>query len=155
MFMGMEHLVFLDSVFFLPVPLRRLPEAFGLTVAKSWYPHYCNTEENLGYIGPLPDVSYYGVNEKGGGERSEFLQLYETQEPPIDNRRVFEQYCPGDVTVLRQASRVFRQDFMQIGNLDVFFESITISSACNRDPRKRFLQPDTIGLIPTGGCTCN
>jgi len=45
MCMRMEHLVFLDSVSFLPFPLRRLPEAFGLTVAKSWYPHYFNTEE--------------------------------------------------------------------------------------------------------------
>jgi len=36
MFMRMEHLVFMDSVSFLPFRLRRLPEAFGLTVAKSW-----------------------------------------------------------------------------------------------------------------------
>jgi len=50
MCMRMDHLVFLDSVSFLPFPLRTLPEAFGLTVAKSWYPHYFNTEENLDYI---------------------------------------------------------------------------------------------------------
>jgi len=36
MCMRMEHLVFLENVSFLPFPLRRLPEAFGLTVAKSW-----------------------------------------------------------------------------------------------------------------------
>jgi len=56
--MGMEHLVFLDSVSFLPFPLRKLPEAFGLTDTKSWYPHYFNTEENLDYLRPLPDVWY-------------------------------------------------------------------------------------------------
>jgi len=44
---------------------------------------------------------------------------------------------------------------MQIGNIDVFIESITIASACNKVLRKRFLQPDPIGLIPTGGYTCN
>ena len=44
---------------------------------------------------------------------------------------------------------------MQIGNLDVFLESITIASTCNKVLRKRFLQPDTIGLIPTGGYTFN
>ena len=48
----MEHLV-----------LRKLSEALGLTASKSWYPHYFNTEGNLEYIGPLPHVSYYGVNE--------------------------------------------------------------------------------------------
>jgi len=44
---------------------------------------------------------------------------------------------------------------MQIGNIDVFLESITIASACNKLLRKRFLQPDTIGLIPAGWYTCN
>jgi len=44
-----EYLVFLDSVSFLPFPLRSLPKAFGLTVAKSCYPHYFNVEENLDY----------------------------------------------------------------------------------------------------------
>jgi len=44
---------------------------------------------------------------------------------------------------------------MQVGNLDVFLESITIASACNMVLRKCFLQPDTIDLIPTGWYTCN
>jgi len=35
----MEHLVFLDSVSFLPCALRKLPEAFGLQASKSCYPH--------------------------------------------------------------------------------------------------------------------
>jgi hypothetical protein len=65
--MKMEHLLFLDSVYFLPCALRKLPEAFGLQAAKSWYPHYFNTEENLDYVGPMPDISYYGVDEMGEG----------------------------------------------------------------------------------------
>jgi hypothetical protein len=35
--MKMEHLEFLDSVSFLPCALRKLPVAFGLEAAKSWY----------------------------------------------------------------------------------------------------------------------
>jgi hypothetical protein len=46
MCMKMEHLVFLDSVSYLPCALRKLPEAFGLSATKSWYPHCFNTEEN-------------------------------------------------------------------------------------------------------------
>ena len=68
---------------------------------------------------------------------------------------MLETYCQDDVTVLRQACRVFRHEFAQIGNIDVFQESITIGSACNKVLRKRFLQPDTIGLIPKGGYTAN
>jgi len=53
--MKMEHLAFLDSVSFLQCALRKLPEAFGLQASKSWYPHFFNTEENLDYVGPMPD----------------------------------------------------------------------------------------------------
>ena len=97
---------------FLLCPLCKLPEAYGLTASKSWYPHYINTEQTLNYIGPIPDVSYYGVNEMGE-ERREFLAWYESQksEPIFDNRRALETYCQDDVTVLREACRVFRREF--------------------------------------------
>jgi hypothetical protein len=52
--------------------LRKLPEAFGLQASKSWYPHYYNTEENLDYVGPMPDKSYYGVDEMGEGSVRNF-----------------------------------------------------------------------------------
>ena len=68
---------------------------------------------------------------------------------------MLETYCQDEVTVLRQACRAFRREFAQTGNIDVFQESITIASACNRVLRKRFLQPDTIGLILKGGYTAN
>ena len=72
MCMRVEHLVFLDSVSFLPFFLRKLPEAFGLTASKSLFPHFFNTEENLDYIGPIPVVSYNGVNEIGEGGGTSF-----------------------------------------------------------------------------------
>jgi hypothetical protein len=37
--MKMVHLVFFDSVSFIPCALRKLPEAFGLQGTKSWYTH--------------------------------------------------------------------------------------------------------------------
>ena len=36
------------------------------------------------------------------------------------------------------ACKVFRREFMQIGNLDVFLESIIIASACNKFLHIRF-----------------
>ena len=53
----------IDSISFLPFPLRKLCNAFGLTAEKGWYPHYFNTEENLDYVGSIPDTSYYGTDE--------------------------------------------------------------------------------------------
>jgi len=96
--MKMEHLVFLDGVSFLPCALRKLPETFGLTATKSWYPHYFNTEKTLNYVGPIPDIPYYGVNEMREEERREFLVWYESQKTvPFDNRHVLETYCNCDV----------------------------------------------------------
>jgi len=83
-YMKLEHLVFLDSVSFIPCLLRKLPEANGLTASKSWYPHYYNTEEKLDYIGPI-HVSYYGVNEMSQEEGREFLAWYGSQKSCLEN----------------------------------------------------------------------
>jgi hypothetical protein len=77
MCMLMEYLVFLDSVSFVPCALRKLPEAFGLTPSKSWYPHYFNTSANMHYVGKMPDISFYGANAMSDGEKKEFLQCYD------------------------------------------------------------------------------
>jgi len=92
----------------------------------------------------------------GEEERREFLVWYKSQKSELyDNRRVLENYCQADVTVLRQACRVIRREFMHIGNKDVFVESIKIASAGNKFLRKGFLQPDNIVLILTVAYTCN
>jgi len=89
-------------------------------------------------------------------ERKEFLVWYESQRSEtFDNRQVLESYCQDDVNVLRQVYRVFIREFMQIGHIDVLVESIMIAVACNKVLRKRFLQPDTIDLIPTGRYRCS
>jgi hypothetical protein len=66
-----------------------------------------------------------------------------------------EEYCQDDVTVLRQAFRIFRRDLMEIDNIDVFLEAVTIAYACNEVLRTKFLIPETIGLIPSGGYSSN
>ena len=73
----------------------------------------------------------------------------------FDNRHVLEQYCQHDVTVLQQACRVFRREFLEIGNTEVFLEALTLASACNKVLRKKCLKPETIGLIPPGGYITN
>jgi hypothetical protein len=79
-------------------------------------PLYFNTEENLDYVGPLPDISFYGVDDMSGGERKEFFAWNERQKLEIfDNRRVLESYSQDYVRVLRHTCRVFRREFRQIG----------------------------------------
>jgi len=87
MCMRLEHLFFLESVSFLPFALRKLPEAFGLTVAKSWYTLYINTRANLDYVVKIPDIIYHGVDEMSSSERSEFIGWYEGQNDSVlDNK---------------------------------------------------------------------
>jgi len=154
--MKIQNIQFLDSVSYMPMPLRKLPEAFGLQASKSWFPHYFNTKANLDKVGPIPDTKYYGVDEMSEGERREFLAWYNKEKVKVfDNRHVLEQYSQDDVTVLRQACRVLRREFLAIGNIEVFLEALTIASACNKVLRKKFLKRDTIGLILPGGYSAN
>jgi hypothetical protein len=71
--MKMQHIHFLDSVSYLPMPLRKLPDAFGLSSSKSWFHHYFNTEEHLDHVGPKPDIQYFGADEMSEGEGKDFL----------------------------------------------------------------------------------
>ena len=81
--MKMEHLKFISS--------SKLSSAFGLTASKGWYPKYFNTQDNLDYVGSIPNTSYYGINEMSAEERREFLEWYDNQRSvPFDNRRVQE-----------------------------------------------------------------
>jgi hypothetical protein len=132
MCMKVEHITFFDSLNYLPFPLRKLPDAFGLTSRKSLYPDYFKTPENMNYEGAIPDASYYGVDAMSHCEREEFLARYLGQKDSIfDNRHMLESYCQDDVTVLRQSCQIFRRNFLDTGNIEVFLEAITIASACN------------------------
>jgi hypothetical protein len=77
LYMSFEHMKFIDSLRFLPFPLRKLSGAFGITASKSWFPHYFNSMENLNYVGQIPTRSYYGEKEMSVGEGTEFLAWYE------------------------------------------------------------------------------
>jgi hypothetical protein len=81
--------------------------------------------------------------------------LAEQKDEVFDKRRVLEQYCQEYVTVLGEACQIFRRDFMEIGNIDVFLEAVAIASSCNKVLLKRFLKSETIGLIPACGYSCN
>ena len=48
---------------------------------------------------------------------------------------------------------MLRREFLHIGNIEVFLESVTIASSYNNLLRKRFLKNNTIGLISPGGYT--
>jgi len=87
--MKIYHIQFLDSVFYMPMLLSKLPDAFGFTASKSWYLHHFNTKANLDYVGSIPDIEYYGADEMAEGERRKFMAWYDEQKVKVfDNRHV-------------------------------------------------------------------
>jgi len=105
---------------------EKFAENFRLTAEKSWYPNIFNTGENLSYVGPAPDISYYDVYQMRESERKEFLSLYET----------------------KVKNEVF--DKRHIRTL-LFLQSMNIAPASNKMFRKKFLHPHRIGITPAGG----
>jgi hypothetical protein len=55
------------------MPLLKFLEAFGLSSSKSWFPHYYNTQANLNYVCPIPDIQYFGADDMGAGQRKEIM----------------------------------------------------------------------------------
>jgi len=103
-----HHLTFSDSISFLPIALHKLPEAFGLTASKFWYPRYFNMQANLNYVGAISGIEHYGVDKMNDSERKEFMAWYDTQKDKVfDNRHVLQQYYQDDFTFLRRRVRYF------------------------------------------------
>ena len=50
---------------------------------------------------------------------------------PFDNRHVLETYSHSDIKVLKQVCHLFRREFMNTANVDVFVKSIMKAFACN------------------------
>jgi len=85
-----NHLTFIDSVSFLSMSLRKLPEAFGPLLTKSWYPHFFNTQVNLNYVGPIPDIKKFAADEMSESKRKEFISWCNTQKDKVfDKTRVW------------------------------------------------------------------
>jgi hypothetical protein len=150
--LNVENITFLDSLNYLAMPLRNLSEAFGLTARKSWYPHFFDTTDNMNHECPATDVSCYGTNRMHESVRIEFSVWHEfvAKKEVFENRRVLERYCQANITLLQEGCHTIHKHFLQIGNVEVFLEKMTIASPFNKVFRKKFIQLDRKGLIPVG-----
>ena len=104
------HIRVLDSLQFLPMKLAKLPKAFGLTeLKKGYFPHFFNTTEHQNYVGPYPDVKYYGCDYMNTEDRTDFLAWYEGKKDAVfDFAQEMKEYCCSDVTILREGMLKFR-----------------------------------------------
>jgi len=87
-------------------------------------------------------------------EREKFLRWHEDlkkNEYVFNFEKEIEGYCRSDVDILRRCCLNFKQLMEETCDPDPFKHCITIASACNLVFRQRFLEENTIGLLPPQG----
>ena len=150
---------FIDSLNFIPMALARFPKTFGQDeLCKGYFPHFFNKDENQEYVGPMPCQDDYGVNYMKPEAREKFMTWHQEQ---VDNNYVFDfqheilRYCRSDVDILAECCKLYREMFKKAtdtGNdetgIDPFDTATTIAAYCMQVYRTKFLQKDTIALLP-------
>lgn len=148
-----SYITFIDSLNFLPMPLCKFPDTFGLkNISKGYYPHFFNTSSNLNYIGSIPGQDMFGVDSFTTGETKNFLNWY----LPLKNDKNYvfnnivelKKYCALDVSILRKGCIQFMIDFINILDINPFLQSMTLAQAVMLGFRKKFLIPNTLGIVP-------
>jgi hypothetical protein len=113
------NLTFVDSLNFLPMKLPKVPDAFGLQeLCKGSFPHLFNTRANQNYVGPYPELKYYGYDFMSTGDRKKLAEWYATKQGKTFNfREEMMQYCRSDVDILRRGCLEFRNLMIKVTTL--------------------------------------
>ena len=150
---------FIDSLNFIPMALAKFPKTFAQPeMCKGYFPHFFNKDENQEYVGPIPCQDDYGVNYMKPEAREKFMAWHQEQ---VENNYVFDfrqeilKYCRSDVDILAECCKLYREMFKKAtdtGNdetgIDPFDSATTIAGYCMQVYRTKFLQKDTIALLP-------
>ena len=160
MFMELPKLSirFIDSLNFLQMPLKSFPKTFGMNeLKKGYFPHYFNKKCNENYVGPIPSKKHYGYNQMKPDERAKFLKWYDdrvSENYVFDFEKEIVDYCRSDVDILRRSLIKFREDFIQLENIDPL-RYITIASVCMTIYRSNYMPKKTIAIVPEYAKTDN
>ena len=150
MFMEVNGRRFIDSLNFITAPLSSFPKTFGLTeLKKGYFPHYFNKKHNQNYVGPIPSKRHFGYDQMSSSVRKGFLQWYNAKQ---DENYVFNfknelrEYCRSDVDILRRSMLKFREDFIELENIDPL-QYITIASVCMTIYRCNYMPNKEIAVV--------
>ena len=151
---------FMDSLSFIPMALAKFPKTFAQPeLCKGYFPHFFNKDENQDYVGPIPCQDDYGVNFMKPEAREAFMTWHQEQ---VDNNYVFDfrheilKYCRSDVDIMQKCCKLYREMFRRVTSMDgdaetgidPFDKAITVAGYCMQVYRTKFLQKDTIALLP-------
>ena len=110
-----EHRMrFLDSLNFIPMPLKNLPKSFDLhEFKKGYFPHLFNTKDNQNCIGKFPDKKYFDPDGMLNSDRENVFKWYESNSnhSNYNFQKEMESYCRSDVDILHRCIINFRALF--------------------------------------------
>ena len=140
---------FVDSLNFLPMPLKKFTKTFGLTTKKGFYPHFFNTPSNESYVGPIPSKEMFGASTMDARTFDEFSAWYEERKQEVwNNYKELVDYCVADVDLLRQGCLAFRSLVMESTESGHDpFQHITLASSAMGLFRSEMLRPQTVGAF--------
>ena len=151
------NITFKDTYMFLPKKLSDLPKMFGMeeSVRKGYFPYlFPYPGKGVNYVGKYPDLLYFNIDQMKEGARENLVKWWEER---VEGGHEFnyhvelEKYCSNDVSVLRMCCEEFRKMFLELGGVDPFVESFTLTHACSLVFRKNYLKENTIAVIPPWG----
>ena len=142
MYLKVANIKIIDSHSFVASPLSAFPKTFGFNeLKKGYFPHFFNTNENQNYVGPIPDIKYYGADTMSKPTREAFMKWYVEkfkENYVFDFQKEFVEYCISDANILRKGCIELRKQFLEIADVDPF-QYITIASVCMAIYRSGFI----------------
>ena len=150
---------FIDSLNFIPMALGKFPKTFAQPeLCKGYFPHFFNKDENQEYVGPIPCQHEYGADFMKPEVREKFMTWHQEH---VENNYVFDfrheilKYCRSDVNIMAECCKLYRGMLMEATDtrndetgIDPFDTATTIAGYCMQVYRTKFLQKDTIALLP-------
>ena len=152
--MNIMNFQFIDSLSFLPMPLKNLPKTFGiLNEEKGIFPHLYNMPENWNSVqNRLPDIKFYQIDTMKPIERNIFIKWYEINEKnTFDFQKEIEVYCKKDVDILLKSFMLFRDNWIKNFSIDCITRCITLAQAVMEIFKTNFLKEYQIAIIPNKG----
>jgi len=126
-------MTFVDSLNFLTMRLADFPKTFGIKeLKKGYFPHFFNTKRNFRYIGKIPPMKYFGIDNMRTKERTEFIKWWVAKRATNYKWNEYEEmksYCISDVDILKRCCKKFREQYIEIADIDPF-QYTTIASVC-------------------------
>ncbi|XP_056376193.1 uncharacterized protein LOC130273430 [Hyla sarda] len=153
---------------FHPYEAQQITSSYGFFRGKGPFPPlFFNTEQNQDYVGPLPDVKYYGAEYMMPGDMKEFMVWHADQKNNTFNFKAeLKAYCKQDVEVLRPACQLYRDGVMEMTRKTISkynrhlkknvmevhcvdpFQLVTLASVCMAMYRFKFLSKNKIAIVP-------